>query len=159
MDVATIIVNYRTTDATIAAVVSLSRDLDNLVDPLVVVVDNDSGDGSFERLRQVFADPRWANRVQVVDSKHNGGFGYGVNVGVKYVLQSYGQPRYFYMLNPDAAIEPGALDGLVRFMGDHPDAGLLGNVVRNEGADVVKGFRFPSILSELEGTARLGLMT
>jgi N-acetylglucosaminyl-diphospho-decaprenol L-rhamnosyltransferase len=159
MDVATIIVNYRTAEATIDAVTTLSPDLDKLVNPLVVVVDNDSGDGSFERLKKTFAEPRWANRVVVIDSRHNGGFGHGVNVGVRHVLDSNGPPRYFYVLNPDAVIDPGALGELVSFMASHPDAGLLGNVVRNQGADVIKAFRFPSMLSELEGGARLGLLT
>jgi N-acetylglucosaminyl-diphospho-decaprenol L-rhamnosyltransferase len=159
MDVATIIVNYRTADATVDAVTTLLHDFEKLVDPWVVVVDNDSGDGSFERLRKTFDDAKWENRVVVIDSKHNGGFGHGVNVGVRYVLDSARSPRYFYVLNPDATVDPGALGELLSFMESHPDAGLLGNVVRNEGADVIKAFRFPSMLSELEGGARLGVLT
>jgi N-acetylglucosaminyl-diphospho-decaprenol L-rhamnosyltransferase len=159
MDVATIVVNYRTAAATIDAVAALSGDLDKLTAPLVVVVDNDSRDGSFERLREVFAEAKWLGRVMVVDSRHNGGFGFGVNFGVRHVLEKHETPRYFYVLNPDATIDRGALIGLVAFMGDHPDAGLLGNVVRNQAADVVKAFRFPSALGELEGSACLGLLT
>lgn len=159
MDVATIIVNYRTADATIDAVAALLPDLDKLRGPRVFVVDNDSGDGSFEKLTAVFADARWLGRVAVIAGGHNGGFGYGVNVGVKHVLSSHGPPRYFYILNPDATIDPGALVGLIGFMADHPDAGLLGNVVRNRNADVVKAFRFPSILGELEGGAQFSLLT
>ena len=64
--------------------------------------------------------------------------------------------RYLYILNPDAVIEPGALLALVGFMDVHPDAGMLGNEVRNRGADVTRGFRFPTIWSELEGAASFG---
>jgi N-acetylglucosaminyl-diphospho-decaprenol L-rhamnosyltransferase len=159
MDVAAIIVNYRTAAATIDAVSSLSSELAGLADPLVVVVDNDSQDGSFERLKEIFSDGRWVGRVVVIQSKHNGGFGYGVNVGVKHVLESYEPPRYFYILNPDATVDPGGLGGLMNFMNSHPDAGLLGNIVRNQDADTVKAFRFPSILGELEGSACVGLLT
>lgn len=159
IDVATIIVNYRTAGATISAVETLRGDLDKLEDPLVVVVDNDSGDGSFEVLREAFSNADWAKRVVVISAGHNGGFGSGVNFGVKHVLKSHGKPRCFYIMNPDATIDPGALNGLVGFMQDHPDAGLLGNVVRNEAADVIKAFRFPSLLSELEAGASLGLLS
>lgn len=159
MDVATIIVNYRTSEATIDAVAALDPELDKLVDPIVVIVDNDSGDGSFERLRAVFAEARWRGRVVVLASGHNGGFGYGVNVGVRHVLESSGPPRYFYVLNPDASIKAGALDELVGFMARHPDAGLLGNLIHNAAGDDLRGFRFPSPLSELEHGASLGLLS
>jgi N-acetylglucosaminyl-diphospho-decaprenol L-rhamnosyltransferase len=159
MEVATIIVNYRTAAATIEAVSALWGDLEGLDDPLVLIVDNDSRDGSLERLTETFAAAQWGGRVVVVDAHGNGGFGKGVNIGVKTVISTRGVPRYFYVLNPDATIDPGALRGLLAFMGDHPAAGLLGNTVRNQGADVVKAFRFPSMLGELEGSARLGPLT
>ncbi len=159
MDVATIIVNYRTSEATIEAVTALVPEIDKLVDPIVVIVDNDSGDGSFERLLAVFADARWRGRVVVVSSGHNGGFGFGVNVGVKHVLASSRTPRYFYVLNPDTSIKPGALDALLGFMAGHPDAGLLGNLIHNAAGDDLRGFRFPSPLSELENGASLGLLS
>ena len=156
MDVATVIVNYRTAAATIEAVSALWGDLEGLVDPLVVIVENDSRDGSLERLRETFSAAAWNGRVMVVDAKNNGGFGKGVNIGVETVLRTHGVPRHFYVLNPDATIEPGALKGLLAFMSKHPTAGLLGNTIRNQGADVVRAFRFPSVLSELEGSACLG---
>ena len=157
IEVATIIVNYRTPAATIEAVEALGKDIDRLENPLVVVVDNDSGDGSAEQLGREFSQTKWAGRVVVIASGHNGGFGSGVNVGVQHVLKSFGSPRYFYVLNPDATIDPGALNALVSFMGDHPDAGLLGNLVRNQqGGDVIKAFRFPTVVSEFAGYASFG---
>jgi N-acetylglucosaminyl-diphospho-decaprenol L-rhamnosyltransferase len=160
IEVATIIVNYRTPAATIEAVAALGKDLERLNEAIVVVVDNDSGDGSAERLHKEFSETKWNGRVVVVSSGRNGGFGSGVNVGVQYVLKSFGSPRYFYILNPDASIDPGTLNTLVSFMAQHPDAGLLGNLVRNQqGGDVIRAFRFPSLLGELEGTACLGLLS
>jgi N-acetylglucosaminyl-diphospho-decaprenol L-rhamnosyltransferase len=159
VDVATIIVNYRTAAATIEAVSALWGDLEGLSNPLVVIVDNDSRDGSLEQLREAFAAPQWGGRVVVVDAKSNGGFGKGVNVGIETVIKTRGIPPYVYVLNPDATIEPGALKGLLAFMAEHPKAGLLGNTVRNLGADVLKAFRFPTVLSELEGSASLGPLT
>jgi N-acetylglucosaminyl-diphospho-decaprenol L-rhamnosyltransferase len=160
IEVAAIIVNYRTPDATIEAVAALGPDLDRTENPVVIVVDNDSGDGSAERLEKEFSGAKWAGRVVVVRSGHNGGFGSGVNVGVKYVLKSFGPARYFFVLNPDATIERGALNALVSFMVEHPDAGLLGNVVRNQqGGDVIRAFRFPTVVSEFAGYASLRLIS
>jgi|SRR5579863_1058875 len=159
MEVAAVIVNYRTPDATIGAVRALFDDIDRAGDAMIVVVDNDSRDGSFEKLKAVFQDPLWKGHVAVVDSGHNGGFGYGVNVGFKHVIAAHGQPRYFYVLNPDTETEPGVLDKLLAFMASHPDAGLLGNVVRNAAGDEMRGLRFPTLLGELEGKACLGLLT
>ena len=159
VDVATVIVNFRTPAATIEAVASLSPDLDELQNPRVVVVDNASGDGSLEKLREAFCAPSWKGRIDVVDAGRNGGFGSGVNIGVQHALKSNEATRFLYVLNPDATIERGALLGLVRFMAEHPDAGMVGNVVRNQGADVVRAFRFPTALGELEGGACLGLVS
>jgi GT2 family glycosyltransferase len=156
VDVATVIVNFRTPAATIEAVKALAPDLDQLPASRVVVVENGSGDNSLAELRSAFADPMWKGRVEVVDAGRNGGFGSGVNVGVRHALTSGPPPRYVYVLNPDTAIARGALLGLVRFMADHPEAGQLGNEVRNRGADVVRAFRFPTAWSELEGSACIG---
>ncbi|HXJ23291.1 MAG TPA: glycosyltransferase family 2 protein [Polyangia bacterium] len=159
MDVAAIIVNYRTARATIDAVRSLRQDLDKLTDPLIVVVDNDSQDGSLTELQAAFSGSEWSSLVSVIGSGHNGGFGSGVNFGIRHVLESRAAPRYFYVLNPDAVIDPGALNHLVAFMSEHPDAGLLGNLIRDHDSDIIKAFRFPSILSELESGASLGLLS
>ena len=156
MDVATIIVNYRTPAATIEAVTALWPDLEELQAPRVVIVDNDSGDGSLEKLREAFGDARWKGRVEVIGAPHNGGFGSGVNVGVRRALGFAPPPRGIYVLNPDATVARGALLGLLKFMDAHPDAGQIGNVVRNRGADVVRAFRFPTVWSELEGAACVG---
>jgi hypothetical protein len=119
-------------------------------------VDNASGDDSLPRLREAFADPKWRGRVEVVDASRNGGFGSGVNVGVRRALAVDPNLRHVYILNPDAVIEPGALLALVRFMDDHPDAGMLGNEVRNHDANFTRGFRFPTFWSEFEGAFGFG---
>ncbi len=159
MEVAAVIVNYRTAEATLGAVTALFPEMERLPGAVIVVVDNDSGDGSLETLQSAFQDSRWRGRVTAVASGHNGGFGYGVNFGLKYVTATHGEPRYFYVLNPDTAVEPGVLDRLMDFMASHPDAGLLGNVIRNSAGDELRGFRFPSLLSEFEGGACLGLLS
>jgi N-acetylglucosaminyl-diphospho-decaprenol L-rhamnosyltransferase len=159
MEVATIIVNYRTAAATVEAVTAAFGEIEGLADSVIVVVDNDSGDGSLAELQATFAADRWCGRVEVVGSEHNGGFGAGVNFGIRHVLARQGQPRFFLVLNPDSKIAPGALGKLLAFMATHPDAGLLGTVVNNAAGNQLRGFRFPSVLSELETRAGVGLLS
>ncbi|MBC8131997.1 MAG: glycosyltransferase, partial [Deltaproteobacteria bacterium] len=116
MDVAAIVVNFRTPDSTVEAVTTVLRELQDFEDSRVIVVDNDSGDGSFEKLDAVFSDPKWGNRVTVVDSKHNGGYGYGINIGVRRALALPRPPRLVYVINPDAVVDTGALKRLVSFV-------------------------------------------
>ena len=73
--------NYRTPDMTLRSVRAALKALDGLTAELVVV-DNDSGDGSFEMLSTQIAawnDPR----VRLIRSGHNGGFGAGNNIGIR----------------------------------------------------------------------------
>lgn len=155
MDVAAIVVNYRTANVTIEAVTVLLREMEGLDDPRILIVDNDSGDGSFEKLDKFFGDPSWGNRVTVIASKHNGGYGYGINIGVRRLLALPNPPRYVHVINPDTVLDVGSLSRLVAFMDSHPDAGMAGSHVYNPvGDERVKAFRFPSMLGEFESTAK-----
>jgi N-acetylglucosaminyl-diphospho-decaprenol L-rhamnosyltransferase len=157
VSIAAVVVNFRTAEATIAAVGALLRDLESVPGSSVVIVDNDSGDGSLDRLRAAFPPTAPAGRVAVVDAAHNGGYGFGINVGVRHALAAPQPPRYIYILNPDATADPGSLAALLTFMDSHPDAGLAGSVIRGPGGEVqAHAFRFPSVWSQLEGSARLG---
>jgi N-acetylglucosaminyl-diphospho-decaprenol L-rhamnosyltransferase len=81
----------------------------------VVVVDNASSDAT----REILA--REAGWARVVLEPTNHGFGRGSNIGLAYV-----KSPYTLFLNPDAAIEPPALATLLEFMGERPDAGIVG---------------------------------
>jgi GT2 family glycosyltransferase len=159
MDLAAIVVNFRTAEPTVDAVTALLREMDEFEEPRVVVVDNDSRDGSFEQLTTTFADPAWRGRVTVIDSGHNGGYGYGINVGVRFLLALPRPPRHVYVINPDAVVEPGSLKRMMAFMDSHPDVGLVGGRIYNPSGTQVKAFRFPSFWGEFESTARTKVIT
>ena len=59
MEVAAVILNYRTAEATLGAVTALFPEIERLPGAVIVVVDNDSGDGSLEKLQAAFTDARW----------------------------------------------------------------------------------------------------
>jgi hypothetical protein len=71
-----------------------------------------------------------------------------------------GRPNYFHLLNPDTLVRKSAIGALVRFLEAHPDVGIAGGSFENaDGSDWPIAFRFPSILSEIEGGLRFGLAT
>lgn len=153
-----IIVNYRTAEMTLEAATAFVRSMDEVGDARLTIVDNDSKDGSFEALQEAVAKRRWAGRVEVVASGHNGGFGFGNNVAIRRNLESADRADYFYLLNSDAFPQPGAVRRLVEFLDDHRYVGIAGSYI--EGPDKVPhhtAFRFPSLLGELEAGLALGV--
>ncbi len=91
----------------------------------VVVVDNASGDGSAEMVRQGFP------QAQVIASEINGGYSYGNNLGLRALgFRDKGRatdaPRYALLLNPDTELPPDALCAMVAFMDRQPEVGAAG---------------------------------
>lgn len=125
----------------------------------ITLVDNDSQDGSEELLRQAVAE-RGDDRIEVLQSGHNGGFGAGNNVGLRRALQSADAPEYLYILNSDAFPQERALAHLVDHLDAHPEVGIVGSHIYGvDGEPHCTAFRFPSIQSELEGSLRLGVVS
>lgn len=156
--VLTIILNYKTARMTLVATEFALRAMEGL-DGEILIVDNDSQDGSFETMSAAVEAKGWTagNRVRVVASGHNGGFGAGVNFGIKTGLSDGGKPDYYYLLNSDAEPDENAVKVLVSFLETNTKAAFAGSALH--GADGVphrSAFRFPSVWSELEGAARLG---
>ncbi|HKQ69316.1 MAG TPA: glycosyltransferase, partial [Polyangiaceae bacterium] len=158
MQLLAIVVNYRTAALTIEAVRSLLAALGQMPDARVIVVDNDSQDGSFEDLCRTIPAFDTDGRVTIVASPLNGGFGYGVNVGVRHGLSAPSPPSHFYLLNSDAFPAPSAVSELIAFFERHPQAGIAGSHIHGTDGEPHKtAFRFPSMLSEVERALRLGV--
>jgi N-acetylglucosaminyl-diphospho-decaprenol L-rhamnosyltransferase len=83
-----------------------------------VVVDNGSTDATQEVLE---CEARWA---RVLLSGHNNGFGRGCNIGFAHVTSPY-----TIFINPDAVLEPEALQTMLRFMQAHPEVGIAGPAI------------------------------
>lgn len=113
-DVTVVIVSYNTREVTLAAVQSIF-DACGDVSFEVIVVDNDSRDGSAEALRAAFPS------ITVIASPVNGGYAYGLNRGFE-----ISRGRLVLVLNPDTKMSPGALGRAVAHMDAHPEVGVLG---------------------------------
>lgn len=93
----------------------------------VWVVDNASSDNSVEIVRTKFP------HVHLVVSEYNGGFAYGNNLALRKIIYSAEEggstknvPDYVLLLNNDTIVPPGALDGLVAYLENHIDVGVVG---------------------------------
>lgn len=151
----TIILNYRTAEMTLQSVRAALREMDSL-EGEIVIVDNASGDGSFEAMQAHVTAQNWS-RVRVVQSGYNGGFGAGNNVGLKLGLSDGSAPDYYYVLNSDAFPDTGSIGALVDYLDANPKVGFAGSYIHGPDGDAhLTTFRFPSIGSELEGAARFG---
>lgn len=154
----TVILNWRTPEMTLRSAEAAAREMAGL-NGRTVIVDNDSGDGSFEALTAGIAAADWAeDRVEVIQSGRNGGFGAGNNSGIRHgAAQGF---DYVYILNSDAFPDPGSVQLLLAHLTLNPDVGIAGSFIHGEdGAPHVTAFRFPTAWSELEGAARLGVIS
>ena len=151
--VLTIVLNWRTPNMTLKAAQAAQRAMDGIAGE-IVIVDNASGDGSFDKLH---AETRDWNRIRVIQSGHNGCFGAGNNAGMRAGLSDGTRPDYVYILNSDAFPAEDAIAKLLAHLEATPRAGLAGSHIHGpDGAPHVTCFRFPSILGEFEGAARMG---
>jgi GT2 family glycosyltransferase len=80
----------------------------------IIVVDNDSADGSAD------AAERWPD-VCVIRNGHNVGFARATNIGIR---ASHGSN--LLLLNSDTVVPPGAVDALVHTLDRNPDVAVVG---------------------------------
>ena len=106
-----------------------------------VVVDNASRDGTPEYIAENFP---W---VTLIRSPDNLGFGRGCNLG----FESVDTP-YVLLLNPDAAIDNDALEVLVAFLENHPDAAMIA-----PATELSEGYQEVGLLLTPSGLIRTAL--
>ena len=105
----------------------------------VIVVDNNSADGSPEMAAREFP------RTKVIRTGANLGFARGNNIGVR---ASSG--RYLCFINSDVHVMPGCVEKLVAFMEEHPSVGMAGPQILNKDRTVQPSCRtFPTLLGSV----------
>lgn len=107
----------------------VERCLDSVRGRDVVVVDNGSTDGTVELVRERFPEAR-------VVEQGNVGMGGGNNAGMRVA-----EGRYFFLLNSDAWVEADALDRLIAFADDHPNAAVIGPKLQNPNGTLQRSVR------------------
>ncbi len=154
-----VIVNYRTGRLAVECLRSLAPEVAARPGTRVTVVDNCSGDDSVDILEQAIAAEGWSGWARVLPAPVNGGFSYGNNLVVRETLSGPDRPDFYWLLNPDTRVHPGALEALVAFLRLHPRAGLAGSrFLMGDGTPWPYAFRFPSIWSEFAAGMRLSVV-
>ena len=132
-----VIVNWNSGDRLREALASLAASPEDLAAAgSVTVVDNDSRDGSADRLDQTGIP------AAVLKNGRNAGFAAACNQGA-----ALGRAPYVLLLNPDTRLEPGALSGALAFMDSEQGAGfgICGvQMVDEEGRISRSCARFPT---------------
>ncbi len=111
----------------------------------VIVVDDASTDGSVALVQREFPT------VNLIRNTVNIGFAKTNNVGARHARGSY-----FLLLNNDTVLRNDALDILVRYFENHPDAGICGGSLLNtDGSPQHSYGNFPSLGEALAGALLL----
>ena len=148
IDVSVIIVNYNVRDfleQALKGVIAASETLSTEI----IVVDNNSADGSVEMVRNSFPN------VTLITNRENTGFSRANNVAIR---QARG--RHLLILNPDTIVQEDTLSRLVSFMDQHPEAGAVGCQILNPDGSFARESRrsFPTpdvAFYRLTGLSRL----
>lgn len=136
MDVSVIIVNYNTGNITCDTIESIFAKTDS-VQFEIIVVDNDSSDGSTEILNDRFKD-----RITMFTLRENLGFGKANNLGVQHA-----SGRNILFLNPDTILLNNTLKILSDYIDSNPEAGMAGGNLLT--ADREPGYSFRRFLPSL----------
>lgn len=111
-----IVLNFKNAIDTIECVESLKQiDYKNY---FVVIVDNNSQDGSFEELIKKYPE------FDVLETGVNRGYAAGNNYGINYALNKGAD--YICILNNDVVVNPDFLGNLVKYMEMHSEIGIVG---------------------------------
>lgn len=113
LDLAIIIVNYNTKEFLKKCLGSILSSIDGAISYEVVVVDNNSSDGSVEE------NQNYNSKIKIIKNKENVGFSKANNQGIKVSKES----RYVLFLNPDTIIQDWTIEEMIKFMDVHKDAG------------------------------------
>ncbi|MEY2892719.1 MAG: hypothetical protein RJA98_2627, partial [Pseudomonadota bacterium] len=102
----------------------------------VVVIDNNSGDGSVEMVREAFP------QATLIANADNPGFGRANNQALPLL-----DARYLVLLNPDTVVPAQAMAKLVAHMDAQPDVGIMGCRLLNADGSMQRwtGGAFPRL--------------
>lgn len=135
-----VIVNLNTKDLTVGCIRSIQKEAKNLSFE-VLLTDNGSNDGSIEAFKKIKEEPYWKDRFTLILNDSNTGYGKANNQGIR---KSTG--KYVLLLNNDTVVHKDALQNLIKFAEQTPDAGVVGSKLLNiDGTHQMSCFNFPTI--------------
>ena len=105
----------------------------------IIVMDNDSKDGSVELLKAKFP------QIRVLAQKKNHGFGKANNIGV-----SESSGKFLFFVNNDTIFKEDIVTPLRQFLKENPSCGAVSPLLLNSDGTYQHSYgKFPSLLNEL----------
>lgn len=140
-----VIVNLNTKDLTVGCLRSIEKEAGNL-DFEVLLTDNGSSDGSVEAFKKISNEKYWKRRFTLILNKTNTGYAKANNQGIKKA-----KGKFILLLNNDTVVHKNALQNLVKFAEDTPDAGVIGSRLLNiDGSLQMSCYHFPTISNAIK---------
>ncbi len=148
MKISVIIVSYNVKEFLEQCILSLKNSLDG-IDHEIIVVDNNSVDGTPETVAYKFPE------IRLIENNENRGFAAACNQGLEVSAGDY-----LLLLNPDTMIQEDTIPTMISFFEEVPDAGAAGCKILNADGSLQLACRrsFPSpmvALPKLLGLSRL----
>jgi N-acetylglucosaminyl-diphospho-decaprenol L-rhamnosyltransferase len=140
-DLAVVIVNHDAGNEVVRCVRSVYESAGE-ISLQVLVVDNQSRDGSPDAVEAAFP------QVRVMRNDANRGFPAAANQGMQ-----ASRSDFVFLINPDAEVTAGTLEGFLKVARDHPRAGAIGALTRTPDGTIYPSARLvPSLLLGLGHT-------
>jgi N-acetylglucosaminyl-diphospho-decaprenol L-rhamnosyltransferase len=119
--VSAVLVSYNTKELTLKAISHLLRDSESQDSCELILVDNDSTDGTVVAVQSAYPD------VQIIKNHENVGFGKANNQAFEVC-----SGEYVLLVNTDAFVHPGCSQGLTKYLDTHPDVAVVAPRVLNQ---------------------------
>lgn len=135
--VSIVIVNYNVKDLILTCIRSLYQFCGSAGDLEIIVIDNQSIDGSCQAIRTEFPG------VILIENSENEGFPKANNQGF-----SIAKGDYIFMLNPDTEFQENSIEKLRQFLEDNKTVGIVApGLLNTDGSHQSSVWRYPSLFS------------
>ncbi len=131
--VSCVVLNYNDSKTTVLMVNSilLYKNINN-----IIVVDNHSTDDSLEVLKEELSHN---NRITLLISNENGGYGSGNNIGILYSVNEL-KSDYIVIANPDVIFTDDCIGAMVNVLDNDETIGVVSAVQKNSKGYIAKNF-------------------
>jgi len=144
LDLSVVIVSWNVKEYLVKCLSSVNNNVKNLSYE-IIVIDNNSSDGTAEMIRQEFPE------IKLTINRENVGFARANN-------QAFAQcnGRYILLINPDTYLIDNSINRLIEFLESHKEVGVVGPRLLNPNKSIQYiCFDFPSLFSELLNSLNL----
>ena len=142
IQVSIIILNYNTKKMTVNCVESYVQAFDGLDNYEIVLIDNNSTDGSKDYFNAKFAA---CERVKLIYNENNFGFGIGNNIGVEHA-----RGEFLIFANSDTLVKKFDVQNMLNCFTGRNIGALSCKILNEDGSIQSLGFKYPSLLNDFK---------